>query len=228
MSKTMRIILAISCLLTVLMMSISLGCENTEDEIKKIPVPTSLSKLSLVQVWDQLVEATNIQEQTASLQSFSLIVGNDGKARGGFFFEFCGVDDNGKLKYFHAEFLLARGELGEYSFDLDTFPASYSTLNHPLRYFEELDKVGLGSIEPGPDHLWMMIDFQWGSFGYSHEYVDTYDIYRLEDGNLIPIDKISFRTNTPVGTIQFFRGNNNAQFWFITSDIEKADTVEYQ
>jgi len=48
-SKLMETLAMVSCLVAVLMTS-SVGCGKTED---KIIIPTTLSELSLVQVWDK-------------------------------------------------------------------------------------------------------------------------------------------------------------------------------
>lgn len=204
-----------SCLVMILMTSVSLGCSKTE-----LTFPTSLSELSLVQMWDKVLEVTDVIDQTADLQSLSLHAGETGTLEL-LSFQFYGMNANGKAKIYQLD-VNQTGKSFWFSWDSDTDILTNSS-NHPLIYFEELDKVGLGTIDPEEDGFSIWLDFQRGSLRYSHANVNT---YHLKNGALTPLKEIVFSTNMYFGTIMVSKPAVT-QFWFVTSDIGKATTVEY-
>lgn len=221
-SKVIKIAAAVLFIVAVLG-ACSLGCGKTEAE-EKITFPTALSELSLVQIWEKVVEVTDVQDSTADLRSFSLQGRENEMGEISFlYFEFHGMNTEGKSQSYRIDLNGTKGELIRHSYDLDEVYMSASP-NHPLEYFEELDKVGLANMETNA-HFWISIDFQWGDLGWVRDDIYT-DIYRLNDGELTSLNKIIFHTDTPVGHIEVANGGAR-QTWFITSDIDKAATVEY-
>ena len=212
-SKMTKTITTVICLAVVLIVS-AIGCGKKEDVV----FPTALSELSLVQVWNTVTEITKVQEQTVELRWLSLSLTN--KSTLDFLiFDFYGLNANGKTKYYQAS-VGPRGKLIWYSEDLDKTVSDISP-NNPLIYFEELDKVGLATINPEN----ISVEFRAGAFGYNNAYSNT--IYQLEDGNLIPLKEIIFHTDTPFSAIEVYYNRTKTQTWFLTRDIGLAASVEY-
>lgn len=212
-SKMIKTITTIICLVVVLISSV-LGCGKKEDVV----FPTALGELSLVQVWNKVLEITDVQEQTADFRLLSLTVTDDSTLDLSFF-DFFGLNAKGKIKYYQAN-LGPRGILVCYSEDSGN--GSEISSNSPLLYFEELDKVDWATIGP-PRH----IDMEFYNGDLHRTSANYFTMYQLEDGNLIPLKEIVFHTNTPIGVMQVYYNSTKTQTWFITEDIDKAATVEY-
>lgn len=231
-SKVIKTLAMILCLIAILMTSISFACENTDDEINKVSIPTVLNEQTLVKLWDKVLEITDVQPQTINLNLFRLEA--DKTSVQSLLFQFYGIDTKGKAKLYQAELYSehSEGELVSFFWDIDTTISDALPSNNPIRYFEELDKVGFSTIstELGVEDggFLIMLDFQSGNFGISHEYFDIYD---MNDGQLTPLNKIIFYTNLSVGRLMLSKLTNGSsqksEFWFIAEDVEKATTLEY-
>jgi len=228
------------CLIAILMIAVLPGCAK-----EKPVIAQELNELSLVQMWNMVAEATGIQKDSAELESLMLHTDEDGKALS-LSFIFHGRNQKGNPQvYFVGK--NSRGELDWHAYESKSVPIT----RHPLKVFTEIDSLGLSSLKPGDAGLSLQVDFMSGDVGYSYEYSD---IFYLEDGILKPLDKIIFHSRTPWCTIGVFQlsppdtivtedgrtvvqaatvagpvppGERTSQIWFLTEDINKAETVEY-
>lgn len=223
-SKMMRFIVTVSCLIAVITTSISIGCGSTGT--KRIALPATLSELTLVQMWDELVKATGVQEQTIRLEYFRLQSDNKGVLESGSF-QFKGMNAQEKIKYYSVSVGASANGQGVMIWGYwDTDAAHYSADSsyNPRRHLEELDKIGLDIIDPGYYGFSIMLSIEPGGWSVSHEY---FDIYHLKDGALTPLKNIGFGRNLPAGRIMIWNGFQPSDIWFITEDINRASTVEY-
>lgn len=223
--KIMKAI-ALFLILTAVLLTSLPGCGEEGTPEATISVPTSLSELSLVQLWDKLMEGTDFRDDTISLESFSVTADNDSQLTR-LSLEIYAIDEKVKIKYFRADLSLGKGEMRWYSYDTDTFPASYSTLKHPLAYFEELDNLGLGAIEQQYGDFTLLLEVGWGEFSLNNKYVP---LYYLHDGLLTPLKEVAFdNTGIGYGIVTFFEHGSGSWTarWLIVDDISKASTLEY-
>ena len=116
--------------------------------------------------------------------------------------------------------------------------------------FEEIDKVGLDSLDTGEHGLFVRISFG-GSARYTSQ---NMDIFHVENGNLQPLEELIFHVPYPLCDISIEKlltpategsatvstvvsttiatgsasfGSKRCQQWFLSEDINSADTVKY-
>jgi len=228
------------CLIAVITITFLPGCAK-----EKVVVPQSLDKLSLSSMWENVAKSTGVQDASAELESLLLHADKEGKVNS-LSFIFHGRNQQGRPEvYFVGK--NSKGELDQHAYGSQSVPMT----RHPLKVFAEIDSLGLSSLEPGDAGLSVQVDFLSGDVGYSYEYSD---IFHLEGGALEPLDRIVFHSRTPWCTIGVFKlsppetivtvdgrtvaqattvagpvppGKRTSQIWFLSEDINKAETVEY-
>jgi hypothetical protein len=234
----MKKIAVLGIFVLVLMASLLGGCAGSGEEI---PVPTDLSELSLSQLWEATLEATDVHDLTASLYGFHLLASEDGSLDS-LHFEFSGADSKGISKMYSV-IVNPKGELDWHSYDAhDVKPAI-----HPIVLFNELDKVDLVDIAAGQEGLFILVGFREGSCRYN-------DIYLLKNAELMPLKEISFYSDIPWCEILVCKRNppenittndsesvaepeevtipespedRQCQVWFLSQDLDKAISVKY-
>jgi len=234
-------VITILCLIALILVTVMPGCSGTKITVTR-ELPRELDKLSLVEMWNVVAEAADIQERSAELGSFHLRADEDGSVSS-MYFDFQGRNEEGRPCIYFAEM----GRNGKIDIrEYETNSVSPST--HPSTVFSEIDKLGLASLGSGEAGLSLQIGFQWGNLGYSCDYVD---IYHLEAGELLPLQEIVFHIRDPLCIISVFKlypvaveegsmassvktdsgpvlpGERTSQTWFLSGDINKAEVVEY-
>lgn len=238
--------LIISCLITVFAVAVLPGCSGTKIAVTR-ELPQELDKLSLTEMWNVVAETADLQEQGAELGYLYLRADADGNVDS-LYLNFAGWNEKGRPCIYFAE-LGRKGKIDIREYETN----SVSAAKHPLKVFEEIDKLGLASLEPGERGLVLQINFQSGDVGYSYNYLN---LYQLEGGELLPLNEIVFHSNYPWCTISVFKlgpvdsdmvtdngsvisstvttapgpitpGERTSQMWFLSEDINKAEIVEY-
>jgi hypothetical protein len=190
-----------------------------------VHVGTNVNEASLVEIWSSVFEAVDFQDSSANLDALIFDIGENGSFDF-LHFEFYAMDAQGlsKIYFVNSEF---DGAVSCYSCDI----ASVLQRTHPLHILQELDAVPLTAILRESTSARIEMDFQAGSVTYSSEYSH---LYHLENGNLKPLKSVVFRTSTSWGVIYVHRnpsGNAGtsimAELWFPTSELGKAESVEY-
>jgi hypothetical protein len=204
-----------------------------------------LDELSLVKMWEAVSIAIGVQNGSQELESFRLYTNRDDKIDS-LSFVFHGNNAGGRPEvYFVSK--NSRGEIGWYSNE----SKFVSPTLKPTRVFTEIDSLGLSSLELGDAGLLMQVDFKSGDVGYNNKYGN---IYRIEGGKLRQLKEIVFHSRYPWCTISVYKlfpnetvitddGQTTAQTttvripvppeertsqtWFLSEDINKAETVEY-
>jgi hypothetical protein len=234
--------IAAVCLLVLGLMGGSLVACSENGPV--VNVPTSLDALSLSGVWQETLEATEVQDSTASLKVLSLYADEAGSLDL-LHFAFDGRNKRGEGKVYSVD-VNSSGELHWYSYDADP---GWERV-HPKDVFSELDHVGLGNLERGNQGISISIDIVAGAVGYSSDYVDA---YILDSGNLLPLREIVFHSNVPwasvwvskrysvetgsedagpttvetLSTVPIPPEQRTSQVWFLSRDLDKAASVLY-
>lgn len=232
-------IITILCLIALI--AVMPGCSGMKVKVTG-ELPQELDRLSLTEMWDAVADTADIQERSAELGSFHLHADKGGGVDS-LYFNFQGRNEKGKPCIYFAEM----GQEGKIEVrENETNSVSLST--HPVTVFAEIDKLGLASLERGEAGLSIQIGFQWGDIGYSYDHVD---LYHLDSGELLPLQKIVFHSREPWCTISIFKlypvdteevsmassvttapspippGESTSQIWFLSEDINRAEIVEY-
>ncbi len=232
-----NVVAIILCIIALLTMTILPGCAR-----EKVTIPQELDKLSLGEMWEQVEDATGLQDGSSELESLNLHTDENGKIDS-LSFVFHGYNTGGRPEvYFVSK--NSRGELNWHHYESESITATRS----PSKVFAEIDNIGLSSLQLGDAGLAMQVDFISGDIGYSYDYSD---IYHLESGTLKQLDEIVFHSKYPWCTISVYklslpepgdgktitqnitiaapvpRGERTSQIWFLSDDINKADVVKY-
>ncbi len=234
------------CLVLIITASLMPSCSDTKITTTG-ELPQNLDELSLAEMWGAVVEVADIQEPTAELGSFNLRADENGGIDS-LYFDFRGRNKEGRPCIYFAEM----GGEGKIDIRENESKNSVSLSAHPMVVFAEIDKLGLASLETGEAGLFMRISYQGGDVGYRHTYTD---IYQLEDGELLPLKQVIFHTDIYWCTITIFQNvkqegtertatvrvnpeatagdivvpleERTSQIWFLSDDINRAETVEY-
>ncbi len=216
------------------------GCAGT-----KITVSTKLDSLSLTEMWNAVTSSVDLQEEGAEFDS--LYLHSDAERNiDTLSFTFQGWNKKGRPHAYFAD-VNRKGEIAIRTNEI----ASVQSTQHPSKVFDEIDKLGLASLDAGENGLSIRIDFQSGDIGYSYNNVD---IYNLVDGMLLPLEEIVFHSDYPWCTVSVYKlipnetvttedgrtiaqatsvagpvppGERTSQIWFLGDDINKADTINY-
>jgi len=225
-------VITILCLIVLIV--VMPGCSGTKVKVTR-ELPRELDKLSLTEMWDVVADTADIQERSAELGSFQLRADKNGGVDS-LYFDFRGRNKEGVPCIYFAEM----GQEGKIDIrENEANPVSFSA--HPMTVFTEIDKLGLASLERGEAGLSLQIGFQWGDIGYSYDHVD---LYHLDSGELLPLQEIVFHSRDPWCTISVFKlypvdteegsmassvttGESTSQTWFLSEDLNRAETVEY-
>jgi hypothetical protein len=228
------------CLVLIIAAALIPGCSQ-----ENVTISQEIDELSLVNMWEEVSATIDVQEGSAELESLLLHADKEGKVSS-LSFVFHGRDSKGRPKaYFLSKY--TNGEINWRSYESQ----SVTITRHPAEVFSEIDKLGLGSLELGEDGLSIQVQFQSGDVGYRYAYSD---IYHLEGGTLRQLNEIIFHSRTPWCTIGVFElspletvvtedgrtvarsttvagpvppGERTSQIWFLSEDINRAETVEY-
>ena len=213
------------CLALALVMSVMAGllpaaCGKSSDVVR---VDTNAKEASLVEIWEAVVEESGVQDSHANMSQLSLWLAEDGSIDM-LHYIFYARDAKGYSRTYFVQ-TNYDGDVTCYRDDGPTL-AAFGEI-HPLRMFEELDKVPLTSVQAGHESL-VYVTFTAGDQGYHDtEYSAP---YLLKDGELVPLKEVIFHTSTPWAEIRFSwlqSGSPPVQFWFLNSELGKAESVAY-
>ncbi len=243
MKRSLLLRTTIICLAFVLVITVLSGCGK-----EKVSIPRELDQLSLVGIWETVSATIDIQKGGEELESLKLHANRDGQVDS-LSFIFHGFNQKGRPEVYFVS-MNSRGEMDWYSYESN----SVNPTLHPLKVFEEIDKLGLALQESGDAGLSINVGFQSGDVGYRNQYGN---LFHLEGGNLKQLDEIVFHSRYPWCTISVFKLSPNetvitedgqtttqastvvrinsavppeertSQIWFLSEDINKAETVEY-
>ncbi len=236
--RRLAVVLSLVIMSVILLIS---GCT------KPVYVTMNHGQPSLVELWDNTLQYTGVQNDSVSLQSFNWWMNSSGYMDI-LYFDFLGKDKDGHIKFYTIN-LNSAGEIGGYSADWDALYYSGSVL-HPMRVFGELDKLDMQSLGRGDKGLVITIDAAVGSGIFKKN--ENADIYVLYDGELKPLVSVDFYYSTTWAQIMVtkmctdynnsYNGETGAiscdkpvpqgeranQFFvFLAQDLLNAETVEY-
>lgn len=180
----------------------------------------NMNELSLLELWDMIANSTDIQEQTAEMGTFHMDC-NDNCSMDHLYFTFGGRNSEGRPCIYFADFN-HESKIDIRSYEVDSFPVK----RHPALVFEEIDKLGLDSLNPSDEGMTIHISFMSGDVGYGNDYLN---IFHLENGALMPLDEIIYHSQVPWCTISVYHlvPNDRTETWFLSEDISLAETVIY-
>jgi hypothetical protein len=199
----------------IVMMGLVPACSESSDGVR---IGANAREASLVEIWEAVVGEAGAQDTQASLSELSLWLGEDGKVDM-LHFIFYARDAKGHSRTYFVQSNYD-GDVTCYRGDPPT-PAAFGEI-HPLSVFEELDKVPLTSVQAGHESF-IDVSFVAGDMGYG----DAAHPYLLKDGELLPLKEVIFHTSTPWAEIQVVQRSTSVQHWFLSSELDKADSVEY-
>ena len=224
MRKTWRVLLVFPIIL-----ALFLAACSDENVTTTRQVPLNLDALALTGLWDAVVEVADLQESTAQLDDLWFTTDKAGELIS-LNMNFTGLDEKSKPSYYRTVLRLD-DKMTVYRSEMESIRSSM----HPFVIFEEIDKVGLDSLDTGEHGLFVLISFG-GSARYTSQNMDIFHVpYPLCDISieklLTPATEGSATVSTTVATTMATNtapsGNKRCQQWFLSEDINRADTVKY-
>jgi hypothetical protein len=207
------------------------GCNpGGSDYGSQLDISLDVQELTLIQLWGTIVEEIGIREETAKISSFTLVTNAHGEIQW-MLFEVWGISAENLSTSYLVEI---NNRENQRLLTVNTY-ISDTSLNssHPGAYFDEIDKVGLPSIQSDTDGIWISIDdmFPGGDY-HSNEKVSL--LFRLKDGNLVPLKRVKFRDEPYIFGIKVKKKAPDgepfypSEIWFLDQDMAKAEIIEYQ
>lgn len=144
-------------------------------------VKTELEEISLTEVWSKVLDLTSVENRASQLETFRLDVTENRKVQS-IHLIFQSRDEEGVSKAYFVD-LNSQGYLKYRSGEIDRVTPTY----HPLKIFEELDKLDLGSLMKENRGLSIETDFATGG-----RMRGTNPLYLLDNGSMRPLEGISF------------------------------------
>ena len=207
------------------------GCNpGGSDYGSQLDISLDVQELTLIQLWQIIVGKIEIQGETARLQSFTIETDEHGEVR--------------MVRYVLWGLNLAN-QSAVYIVDINnrehrkelsvSSREHYSPIEsgHPRVYFTEIDKVGLPNIQSDTDGIRISIDdiFPGGDYRSS---IGVNLLFRLKDGNLVPLKRVKFRDEPYIFGVKVDRKARDGEplypleIWFLEQDLTKTEIVEYQ
>lgn len=197
------------------------ACSQSHADSGTIHVGVNAKEASLTEIWTSVVEKAGIQDVTASLAELTLLVGEDGSVEM-LSYSFYSMDSSDHRRCYYVQ----SGSDGDVECYVEDTGTPFGEI-HPLSAFEQLDKVSLASIQPGCE---CMIDMSFVSGAVLYQ-ESACRLCQLENGELVPLKEVSFGAGTPWAAIQVSRlhgtMSGSAEFWFLSSELRKAESVKY-
>lgn len=213
--------LSIFLSLLIILMAIPLpACiESAKSSTIKIDnIGKNINEASLAEIWAGVIESIDIQDSSANLHSLHLIVG-EGGCLDYISVQFLAIDSQGRNGWYNLSGSFYLGEdIDGYYFNTDHTELS----THPLAIFRELDMLQMKDIMGESEQLIISMRVQAGHTGYG----DYYDVYHIENGQRTPLKFVLFPGNRYFGDI-WVTNAGESEVWFTTSELDKAETVEY-
>jgi hypothetical protein len=215
-----RLLLAVG-LAMIVMMGLVSACSESSDAVH---VDASIKEASLAEVWGAVVEKARIRDKTANLSELTFEVAEDETVHL-LHYMFYARDADGKAGMYsvNSEY---DGDVTYYCYPTDG--AGVFTTD-PLGVFEELDKVPVTTMLSGEASAHVLMYFESGAYRYSGS--TSISLYHLQDGELVPLEEVMFRTNVPWGVLHVSRWwpgtPASTELWFLTSELGKAESVKY-
>ncbi|MBN2239097.1 MAG: hypothetical protein JW712_04935 [Dehalococcoidales bacterium] len=209
------------------------GCDDTKITLTP-KIEQSLKEVSLMDLWRTIAESTDIQERSAQMGTFTFQCDKDRNMLH-LYFTFYGNNSKGVPHVYTASL---KGDSR-----IDIRPVMTDSIifkKHPAEVFGEIDKLGMDSLETNDEGLSILISFLSGDVGYG-----ATGVYRLEDGELYPIQQVIFHSKVEWCTITVFHllpddgivttaeapvtpETSSSQIWLLADDINRlAETVIY-
>jgi hypothetical protein len=215
-------------LLVMVMAGLLPACSESSDVIH---VDANVKKASLTEIWESVEDKTGVQNSSANLAELIIWLSEEGTVEL-LHYMFYGKDAHGKDRMYFVN--------SEHDGDVTCYSADgvgVLTETDPLGVFEELDGVPRTTVLSGEASAHIGMDFTWGGVKYggstSFDGYHLADLYRLESGELLPLKEVVFHTTTPWGVLRVSRYADQAtspdsvEYWFLTSELGKAELVEY-
>jgi hypothetical protein len=239
--------LVITGLVAIILISLLAGCAQTQ----LVPLPMNVHDLSLTRVWYRFLDCSGMQERSGNLSSFALMTDKNGAVLT-VHLEFTGISAKGKPSSYFAD-VNCKGDFHYQEYDLkNSVTQTYS----PLVVLSEIDKLGLSSISLGPEGFYGFMDFSGGGrSAFTVDRYDIFELQNgrllplkeLTFNTNTLVGKITISTNissgstsatatafappTETNTIHTSKPvpaeARTMQIWFISQDMNKAETVEY-
>lgn len=221
----------------VIVLSLLPSCSQTNVLMK---ISMNVEELSLVNMWEEAVQITGIQEQSAYLHSFQLWTDRNGKLYNPSF-SFNKASDNG-TNWTHYGFRFnENGELLHISTSSsESDNSNYIKLTYnPRVLFREVEKMGglryiqstcsEFSIKVEPGHYASPEQDYW-----EFTFDQNMQLYHLSDGDLIPLRHVKIANDQPFLPIQIDKTIADAsrhpeipfEIWLLSEDLAKAEIVE--
>jgi hypothetical protein len=209
-------------LLIIVMMGLVPACSESSDGVR---IGANAREASLVEIWGAVEEKAQVQDAFANLTELIIQVDEDGVVSL-LHYAFYATDAHGKagIYFVNSEY---GGDVTYYCYPTDG--AGFFTTN-PLVVFEQLDMVPAATMLSGAASAHLLMDFESGAVAYSSS-ESLVNLYHLKDGELVPLKEVMFRTNVPWGAISVTRYQGGTvglpEYWFLTSELGKAESAEY-
>lgn len=192
------------------------------------PAPTlrqNIYGLPLSEMWAIVQDRTGVENSTAVLGDFRLVIDGDGAVEQ-LSFEFYG-DDTG-LPHWYRVAASSTGRVTWNSLEVDRVPPG----EHPLTLFTEIERIPYRELAGENGILIVGVSSQSGGLGYDASYGD---LYALRQGEIIPLKHVGFNTTEPWYTIDVSHGVKDGSGLvgtyyctiFTLRDLVKAERVYY-
>ena len=219
----MKKLALVSILMLVLIPTILAGCTPSGGGGT---VPTNLREFSFTDMWNKVVNATGVNDETAHLFDFTLHIGKNGSVDA-LYFNFCTDDGIGKLYNVNID---TTGGIRTQTYTGGVDALSQKTMS-PRYFFDALDKADLSEMFDANTTTYILARSYSGDIGYgSNEYAD---LCLLDEGRLTPLKEVIFHSNIPWVPIEIYNmtdtvaGASIGETWFLPQDLVKATVIVY-
>ncbi len=197
------------------------------------PYLMPVTDFSFTGLWDEIQETTGASGNQTHLQSFDLRIKNDkvmsGSAR------FSSIDNAGHDIFYRVD-TDTRGKLQWNGRGTKDILPPIGLRYDPAKTFAELDRLGVEAVIDSARSVGVRIENI-----YNERQYDYADMFRLDDGELLPLREASFPKDAVAVQIQVDRSYEReeaapfalgrfrvtSEWWFTGNDLEKADSVVF-
>ncbi len=227
MKKVYFLALALAMIVTA---GLTPACGGGSEGDQGTELSVNANESSLAQIWEAVVEDAGFQESTASLEELMVWYRGAGTVYlMQYTFSATGAEGTVKTVTVNSD---NDGKVACWLVETGGVPTD--TL--PRDVFEELDSVSPEKILRGEYEAHVDMNFMVGPMRYDGS--ATCDggpcrLYELKDGVLMPLKSVLFAAEQPcsdISVVRFAQGAqtpSSSEIWFLTSDLDKAESVVY-
>ena len=211
----------------VIVPSLLTSCSPQNTPNPHLDVSMNVNEVTLTTLWEEISEEAGIKEETAGINTFQLTTDEKGLIERALYTVSALNSESQPMSY-----IIDASESGELQISSDNSSVSdydsyISRYHNAADMFREIDKIGLASLQSGSEGISIKLTYVSDLLYQSNP--PKWLLFELRDGTLVPLESVKPEQGYRTALITVDKKNSDqpGQYWFLSKDLARAETVEY-